>query len=185
MEDSRIVDLYWARSDSAIAETSTKYGRYCYAIAYNILANSEDADESVNDTYMGAWNSMPSNRPSVLSTFLGKITRRISINKRKSKNRDKRGGGEFELALDELSECVAASTDIERTVEMNELSKAINDFLSTLPLVERDVFICRYWLFTSLAEIEEKFGFSMSKTKSMLLRTRRKLQEYLEQEGFC
>ena len=81
MEDNRIVDLYWARSEDAITETSEKYGKYCYAIAYNILSNAEDADESVNDTYLDAWHNMPPHRPSILSTFLGKITRRISIDK--------------------------------------------------------------------------------------------------------
>lgn len=103
MDDSNIVELYWARSESAIAETSSKYGNYCYTIAYNILANKEDADESVNDTYMNDWNCMPPHRPSILSTFLGKITRRISIDKWRRQKADKRGGGEVQLALDELS----------------------------------------------------------------------------------
>ena len=93
MEDARIVELYWARSEKAIAETSEKYGKYCYAIAYNVLANHEDADESVNDTYLDAWNNMPPHRPSILSTFLGKITRRISIDKWRGRTAEKRGGG--------------------------------------------------------------------------------------------
>ena len=95
MEDNRIVDLYWARSEDAITETSEKYGKYCYAIAYNILSNAEDADESVNDTYLDAWHNMPPHRPSILSTFLGKITRRISIDKWRGRTADKRGGGEI------------------------------------------------------------------------------------------
>lgn len=106
MEDNRIVDLYWARSEDAITETSEKYGKYCYAIAYNILSNAEDADESVNDTYLDAWHNMPPHRPSILSTFLGKITRRISIDKWRGRTADKRGGGEIVLALDELADCV-------------------------------------------------------------------------------
>ncbi len=98
MEDARIVDLYWARSETAIEETSAKYGKYCYTIAHNILSNAEDADESVNDTYLDAWNSMPPHRPAILSTFLGKITRRISIDKWRSRSAEKRGGGEIILA---------------------------------------------------------------------------------------
>lgn len=99
MEDSRIVDLYWARDEQAIDATAKKYGRYCYRIAFNILSNNEDANESVNDTYMGAWKSMPPHRPSVLSTFLGKLTRRISLNKWRNQTRTKRGGGEVMLAF--------------------------------------------------------------------------------------
>lgn len=182
MEDSMIVDLYWARSEKAITETSSKYGKYCYAIAYNILKNAQDADESVNDTYMGAWNSMPPHRPSILSTFLGKITRRISINHWKTQSREKRGGGEMTLALDELAECVPSSNDTEQTIEIKELTSAINSFLSTLADTERDVFVCRYWLLASIEEISEKFQFSQSKTKSMLLRTRKKLSSYLHEE---
>ena len=97
MEDNRIVDLYWARNESAITETASKYGKYCYVIAYNILCNQEDADESVNDTYLGAWNAMPPHRPSILRAFLGKITRRVSLKKWRDIHRDKRGGGEVFL----------------------------------------------------------------------------------------
>ncbi len=106
MEDDHIIDLYWARSEDAITETSEKYGKYCYAIAYHILSNAEDAEESVNDTYLGAWRNMPPHRPSILSAFLGKITRRISIDKWRGRTADKRGGGEIVLALDELADCV-------------------------------------------------------------------------------
>jgi len=109
MEDNRIVDLYWTRNETAITETTSKYGKYCYAIAYNILYDKEDADESVNDTYLGAWNAMPPHRPSILQTFLGKITRRVSLKKWRDSHRDKRGGGEVFLALDELSECVPSN----------------------------------------------------------------------------
>ena len=123
MDDSVIVELYWTRSESAIAETSSKYGKYCYSIAYNILLSSEDADESVNDTYLGAWNSIPPHRPSTLSTFLGKITRRISIDRWRKRHAAKRGGGEVALALDELSECLSSrSNDTEQTILLKEVS---------------------------------------------------------------
>lgn len=183
MEDSRIVELYWIRSESAIKETSSKYGKYCYTIAYNILSNEQDAEESVNDTYMGAWNSIPPHRPSVLSTFLGKITRRISINRWKERSRDKRGGNAVTLALDELEDCVPSSADTEGLLEIKELSSAINSFLSTLTETERDVFVCRYWLLASVEEISMRFDFSQSKIKSMLYRTRKKLNAFLVKEG--
>lgn len=183
MEDARIVDLYWSRSEAAIDETSAKYGKYCYTIAYNILANAEDSDESVNDTYLAAWNSMPPQRPSVLSSFLGKITRRISIDKWRSRNAEKRGGGEIVLALDELHDCVPLGTNVEQAVEAAELGKAIDRFVMTLPLMERRVFICRYWYLDPIASICQQFGFSQSKVKVMLHRTRNNLRNYLEKEG--
>ena len=183
MEDARIVDLYWARSETAINETSAKYGKYCYTIAHNILANREDADESVNDTYLAAWNSMPPHRPAILSTFLGKITRRISIDKWRSRSAEKRGGGEIFLALDELSECISSHNSVEQEIEAAELGKAIDCFVMALPLMERRVFICRYWYLDSIASICQQFGFSQSKIKVMLHRTRKDLRSYLERQG--
>lgn len=183
MEDNSIVDLFWSRSETAIHETSLKYGKYCYTIAYNILTNAEDADESVNDTYLDAWNSMPPHRPAILSTFLGKITRRISIDKWRTRSSEKRGGGEVVLALDELSDCVPSSTSVEQEVEMAELEKAIDSFVMALPITERRVFICRYWYLDSISSICQQFGFSQSKVKVMLHRIRKNLRKYLEREG--
>ena len=182
MEDSKIVALYWERSESAIIETSSKYGKYCYAIAYNILSDKEDADESVNDTYMDAWNSMPPHRPSILSTFLGKITRRISIDRCRTRNAAKRGGGTMTLALDELTDCIPSSNDVMREIEITELAKIIDDFIMKLPPIERHVFICRYWYLDPITSICEQFSFSQSKVKSMLQRTRGKLLSRLEKE---
>lgn len=184
MEDARIVDLYWARSENAISETSAKYGKYCYAIAYNVLANHEDADESVNDTYLDAWNNMPPHRPSILSTFLGKITRRISIDKWRGRTAEKRGGGEIVLALDELSDCVPSRHNVEHEVEAAELAKVIDDFVMSLPPMERRVFICRYWYLDPISAISQQFGFSESKVKMMLHRQRQKLLSHLEREAF-
>ncbi len=183
MEDSQIVTLYWERNEQAIQATATKYGRYCYTIAYNILFNKEDADESVNDTYMSAWERIPPHRPSVLSTFLGKITRRISLNKWRYKTTAKRGGGEVVLAINELDECIPSGQSVEQTVELKELSKAINRFLGSLPEVERDLFVSRYWFLASINEISKQFQFSESKTKSMLFRSREKLRKLLLEEG--
>ena len=183
MDDARIVSLYWDRNEQAIEESKSKYGGYCHAIAYRILADHEDANESVNDTWLAAWKSMPPHRPSVLATYLGKITRRVSLNRWRDRNREKRGGGEVALSLDELAECVPDRQNMERTMELTELTEAINRFLHDLSDIERDVFVCRYWFLASLREIGEKFGFSESKTKSMLFRTRKKLLAFLEKEG--
>lgn len=183
MDDNLIIDLYWKRCESAIAETSAKYGRYCRKIAYDILADAQDAEESVNDTYLDAWNAMPPHRPVMLSTFLGKLTRRISIDRWRGRTAEKRGGGEIPLTLDELADCVPSEQDVERTVEARELTAAVNAFLSQLPDHERDVFVCRYFFLLPLSEICEKFRYSPSKTKSMLSRTRKKLLAHFKKEG--
>lgn len=184
MEDAKIVALYWARSENAIDETAAKYGRYCFAIANNILADAEDANESVNDTFLSAWNSIPPHRPAVLSTFLGKLTRRIAIDKWRARSAQKRGGGEIVLALDELSDCVPAAESVERRVEMAELIGRINCFVKALPAAERRVFVCRYWYLDPISVICRETGFSEGKVKMMLLRTRNHLRTYLEKEEF-
>lgn len=175
MEDRRIVELYWARSERAISETMTKYGAYCRRIAFNILSDEEDAEESVNDTYLAAWNSMPPHRPALLSSFLGKLTRRLSIDRWRAKRADRRGGGEVALALEELSECIPSGSNVELEVEKAETSRMINAFIRSLSPTERRVFICRYWYLDSVSAIGQQFGFSPSKVKSMLYRTRKKL----------
>ena len=183
MNDKNIVDLYFNRDEEAIAQTDKKYGRYCYSIAYNILTNKEDAEESVSDTYMTAWRAIPPRRPSVLSTFLGKITRHISIDRWRERSAYKRGGGEVTLALDELEDCVAGLQNVEMEYERKELIRAYVKFLDTLPITERRVFLCRYWYVDSIEAIAEKFGFSQSKVKTMLYRTRAKLRKQLAEEG--
>ena len=182
MEDNKIVELFLARSEDAITETASQYGSYCYAIAYNILANVEDADESVNDTYMGAWNSIPPQRPIALSTYLGKLTRRISINRWHSNNAEKRGGSDVAMSIDELSECLPSNTTVEDEVEIRLLSSIVSDFLRSLPDNKRRVFVCRYWYSYSIDEISKLFGYSKTKTANMLSRLRRGLKKWLEEE---
>ena len=184
MDDARIVALYWERSDAAIPETASKYGSYLASISQNILASREDAEECVNDTYHDAWNAMPPHRPSILSTFLGKITRRISIDRWRQLTAEKRGGGELTLALDELEDCVSGTGSIENEMERRELEKLFNDFLNALPVTERRVFLCRYWYMDSIQSIAQQFGFSQSKVASMLHRTRAKLRAVLAKEGY-
>ena len=183
MEDSQIVSLYWERNEQALAETAAKYGRYCFSIAYNILSRREDADESVNDTYMSAWERIPPHQPALLSAFLGKITRRISLNKWRNRSRHKRGGGEVPLALEELGECIPSQEDVARKAEQKELTQAIVRFLNTLPGTEREVFVCRYWYLADIQQISKAFSFSESKVKSMLHRTRIRLKSHLTEEG--
>lgn len=184
MDDKQIVALYFDRAEDAIVQTDKKYGRYCYTIAYNILTNREDAEESVSDTYMAAWKAIPPHCPSALSTFLGKITRHISIDRWRARSAYKRGGGEITLALEELENCVADMQDVESAYARKELVSAYIRFLDALPLTERRVFLCRYWYVESIEAIAAKFGYSQSKVKSMLLRTRKKLRAQLAEEGY-
>ena len=184
MDDKSIVDLYFSRDQEAITQTDKKYGHYCYRIAYNILTNNEDAEESVSDTYVAAWRAIPPRRPSVLSTFLGKITRHIAIDRWRERNASKRGGGEVPLALEELQDCVAGMQNVEMDYERKEIIKAYVRFLDALPVTERRVFLCRYWYVDSVEAIADKFGFSQSKVKTMLHRTRSKLRKQLAEEGY-
>lgn len=183
MEDNEIVALFWARSEQAIKETASQYGNYCYVIAYHILFNPQDAEEAVNDTYFCVWNNIPPHRPAVLKTFLGKMTRRISLKKYRDKNREKRGGGEVALALNELDECIPSAMNVEDEIIAKELGEILNQFIVSLPDTERRVFLCRYWYLDSIETISKEFHFSGSKVKSMLHRTRKKLRYRLQQEG--
>ena len=140
MEDSRIIELYWERSEQAIAETAAKYGSYCYTIAYNVLHNREDAGECVNDTYLGAWDSMPPQRPSILSAFLGKITRNLALKCWRDAHVQKRGGGQLPVVLEELEECISGRLSVEEQIEAKLLSEWINDFVAQLAEEERQVF---------------------------------------------
>lgn len=184
MEDEKIVDLYWQRSESAIRETEIKYDRYLTKIAYNILANTEDSRESVNDTYLAAWNSMPPHRPGVLSTYLGKLTRRISIDCFRRRTRQKRGGSEYELSLSELGDCVSGGNTTEEIVNVKLLADAIGIFLRLQSEEARNAFIGRYYYLDSLKEVAAYCGMTESKCKSLLHRTRLGLREYLTKEGY-
>lgn len=184
MEDERIVELYWQRRELAIEETDAKYGAYLHTIAYRILSCEEDAEESVNDTYRAAWDAMPPHRPAILSSFLGKLTRRISIDAWRKRSAEKRGGGETALALEELEDCVSGSGSIEEESERRELIETIDRFLLALPESERSVFVCRYWYLDPVPSIAAQFGFTESKVTSMLFRTRKKLRVLLEKEGY-
>ena len=185
MQASAIVDLYWQRSDEAIVETDLKYGNYCRTIAYNILHSHEDTEECVDDTYMGAWNSMPDKRPQRLSPFLAKITRNFALNRITQRSSQKRGGGETALCLEELGECVPSPFSLEAELEAKELGRHLKAFIAGLPRTERRVFLSRYFYMLPVQEIAQRLGFSQSKVKSMLYRTRKKLLVYLREEELC
>ena len=182
MEDRDIIALFWSRDESAIRETAAKYGKYCYSIAYNILADGADAEETLNDTYLEAWNSIPPNKPDVLSSFIGGIARRNAIDRVRLRTAGKRGGGEITAVLDELCD-VIGDGDVESEVEGRLLSDIIDRFLNSLVETERRVFMRRYWYVDSVKDISKRFGFSESRVKSMLFRTRKKLKILLEKEG--
>jgi RNA polymerase sigma-70 factor (ECF subfamily) len=181
MEDKRIVDLYWMRSESAISETDKKYGKYCRYIAERILESEEDAREVQNDTYLQVWNTVPPERPNSLRAYLGAICRNLSLNRYEASRAQKRGG-EVSLALDELSECIA---DREEQNDVNErLCELLDSFLATLPKRTRRVFLRRYWYASSISEIAKDYGMSENNVTVMLYRTRKALAQLLQKEGF-
>ena len=184
MEDSEIVQLYWERNEKAIAETSAKYGRYCTNIAMNILNNREDAEECVNDTYLNTWNSIPPHKPIILSTFLGKIVRNLSLNKYKYIHRAKRGGNEFALILDELGEIVSDEETILDAVIRNELIDTINGFIKALSEEKQYMFFRRYWYSDSIKSIAAQCNRTENNISVELGRIRKKLREYLTERGY-
>lgn len=184
MDDVKIVQLYWDRNEQAIPVTANKYGNYCTSIAINILGNREDAEECVNDTYMNAWNSMPPHRPNILSAFLGKIVRNLSIKRYKHNTADKRGGGQTTVVLDEIAEFVSDTDSVEKEIDHRELVKAIDSFLDRLPTDKRSIFVCRYWYFDSVSDIANRFVMTENNVSVTLNRLRLKLHNYLLERGF-
>lgn len=185
LEDSKIVDLYWQRSEDAIPETAAKFGGYCRTIAYNILSDEQDTEECVNDTWLGAWNSMPTHRPTLLAPYLAKLTRWISLSRLRTRNTLRHGRGETPLVLEELSEVIPDKMDLEKHVEMKELGDALRRFVLGLDDTEAQIFLARCWYMVGVQEIAEKYGITPGNVSTMLHRTRRKLQNYLKEEGLC
>ena len=184
MDDKNIIGLYWSRSESAIEETDRKYGRYCYRIAFNILANQQDSEERVSDTYLTAWNHIPPERPQILSAYLGKITRNLSLKYWRDQHTQKRGGGQTVLALEELEQCISAGSSTEQEVDRRLLADAINRFLDSLKDEQREIFLQRYWYLQPIEQIAREHSYSDSKITSMLFRIRGKLRQALEKEEF-
>lgn len=184
MEDQQIVQLYLERNEQAVAETKAKYGAYCHSLAAAILNNDADAEEAVNDTWLRAWNSIPPQQPAVLKLFLAKITRNLAFNARRNQSAQKRGGGEVDLALEELRDCVPAPGDVHDALAGQELARVIQDFLQTQIPRDRSIFVRRYFNVESIGTIADRFGLTEVNTRKILSRTRAKLKDYLTKEGY-
>lgn len=184
MDDSVIVDLYLQRDEVAICKTAGKYGNKLRMLAWGILRDQETAEECVNDTYLEAWNSIPPHEPrSYLFPFLARITRHISLNRCRDRDRLKRSAFVCELSA-EMEQCIPSPDDLECRMDVIALSEAINGFLRMLDQERRNIFIRRYWYLDSVADIGKRFGVTQSKVKTTLFRCRMQLKEYLEKEGY-
>jgi len=184
MDDGTIIELFNRRDENAIKQVDIKYGKYCFSIANNILSDPQDSEECVNDTYLQAWNHIPPQKPTSLKLFLAEITRNLSLNRYKEKNRQKRGGGHMMVALDEIDEFVLGTKMIDNEIEEAELINSINRFLRSLPTKSSNIFVKRYFYFNSTKEIAAMYGLTESNVLMVLSRTRKKLKNYLEMEGY-
>lgn len=182
MDDERIVALYWARSEDAIAETDRRYGRLCRHLIGRVLASPEDREECLNDVYLTAWRIIPPQRPEHLGAFLGKIARNLALKRRAHDGAAKRAPA-AQCSLEELGDCVSGAASVEDTLEDRRIAAVLDAFLRGLPVEKRVVFLRRYWWFDDLAAICARTGYSKSKVASMLHRTRRELRRVLEEEG--
>ncbi len=182
MEDGSIIKLFFARSEQAVVELSYKYGGICRKIAFNILNNLEDAEECVNDTYLGAWNSIPPQKPNPLSTYVCKITRNIAL-KRYRYNTAKRRNSFYDVSLSELEECIPSTAQDGVSCTEKELTEIIENFLDSLDKKSRILFVKRYWYAESIKAIAEEFDMTENYVAVKLLRIRSKLKIYLEKKG--
>lgn len=183
MEDYQIVDLYWSRSENAIAQTEQKYGRMLTSISVSLVPTVQDAEECVSDTYLAAWNSMPDERPVYLGAYLSKIVRRLSINKYRSSHTAKRGGvGEL---VEELTDCIPSDYSLETEYDNQRLAEALNRFLLSLDEQKRYIFIRRYYYSDAVIDIARQTRASEGKVKTVLFRVRSALRKFLEEEGFA
>ncbi len=180
MEDHKIVELYWERSERALKETHGKYGRMLGSISYSLLSSYEDAEECLDDTYLAAWNSMPTDRPEYLGAYLAKIIRRISVSKYRREHAQKRGG--TEAICMELLECVSDGSTPERELENGRLTETLNKFLLSETERNRAVFVRRYFFSQSIEQISHETGIKAGSVKSILHRMRASLGKILREE---
>lgn len=183
MDDKRIVELFFARDERALTETRQKYNRYLYRVAHNILQNEQDTEECVSDTYLRAWNAIPPHRPSRLSVFLGKITRRLALDRYAALTADKRGGGTQAAILEEWRDALP-HTQGDPADDM-AVRDALSRFLRQLPADKRRTFIRRYWYGDTIAAIATANHATESAVKMTLSRTRGELKTFLEKEGIA
>ncbi len=182
MQDEAIVELYWQRDESALRETENKYGGYLSRVAINILSDTEDAREILNETLLCAWNTMPSQRPTFLGAYLSKITRDLSIDRYRTRHRKKRVDSEYTVSLDELGDIAANEHECE--LDYILLGEAIEKYLRTISHEARTVFVQRYFLSDSISEIARRLGCGEGRIKSLLFRVRKGLREHLIKEGY-
>ncbi len=183
MNDEKIIELYFARSEDAITETDRKYGTCCRRTAFGILGSHEDSDECVNDTYMKVWDAIPPERPAKLGAFVVRIVRNIALDLFRRRSSVKNGGGYNSVDFEEIAECLPAAETVESAVNRQAVLNAVQKFLSGLPKEKRVMFVRRYFYCCTCAEIADELGISEGKAKVTLQRTREKLREYLEKEG--
>lgn len=181
MEDSDIIELYFARNEAAIAETEKKYSGYCGAVARNILNKKEDEEECLNDTWLSAWNDIPPSRPRFFRAYLGRITRNLSLNILRRREAGKCGG--LEVIFGELDEALPAADSVERELDGRELAAAVNEFLAGLSPQEKFFFLRRYWYCDPVAELARRSGVQPQKISQVLFRLRARLKKKLEEEG--
>ena len=184
MDDNKIVQCFWERDEFAISAVSEKYGKYCSAIARNIIGNEQSVEECVQDTLLKLWETIPPNRPKNLQAFIGRVVRNITLNAVKAMGAQKRGGGEVALVLDELQDLSTGENSVENLAEQHEILAVINDFLGNIPITKRRIFILRYWHCFSIADISQIVGVSEINVASILKRERKKLIEYLNKRGY-
>ncbi len=181
LTDREIIDLFAARSERAIEETSLKYGKYLYTISFNILRDARDAEECVNDTLSRLWDAIPKSEPEALRPFLGRIARNVALNRYERETAAKRGGGETATPIDELSECVSGEeTDEIARMMIRDL---LREFVASLPGEKKIIFLARYWYAYPISEIAKKTGKNENTVKTILSRTRTELGKLLKREG--
>lgn len=182
MEDSRIVELYWSRDEQAIAESDRKYGKLLRSLSYSCVGNRQDAEECTNDTYLEAWNAMPTAKPTYLGAFLSKLVRRISIDRFRHNSRLKRGG--IDPLCEELTDCIPdlSSPTPDQAYNAAKTREVINNFLQALPLERRTLFINRYFFGQSIAMLAQTSGLTQANVKVLLHRMRQELKKKLEAE---
>lgn len=184
MEDNRIIELFFERSDEALKAADEKYGRLCLKTAARILPDRSDAEETVNDTLLKAWESIPPNRPEMLGAYLTKICRNTALARLQKLSAQKRGGGIIPQLLGELSECIPGGDRVEEEFDRALLAETLNRFLAELKPDSRRVFLQRYWYMCPIKEIALSEHSKESRIKMLLLRTRNELKSYLSKEGF-
>ena len=180
--DEEIIELYWARQEEAIPETDRKYGKYLYTIAYNIVRDSRDCEECINDTYFSTWNRIPPTRPNVFQVFLSKITRNVAVDKYRKNTAEKRIPPEMIHSLDELDECLVHSQSVEDELDIKRIAVILNDYLNSLSKKEITLFVCRYYYCDSIETIARMFGTSESTVFRHLAKLKEGLRRRLAEE---